>query len=262
MKSILRRLGTLVRHRAGGRMRAVLVASATFVVVNPAIADIPGRALPGGAVPNPGTQQQELTNITAPGEYNVFEFVVTCAGCHGGSIDQHTAHFSNWAGTSMASSARDPIFRANQIGVNNVVKSITGQDGAGNVCMRCHSPNGWLSGRFDPSLGGKADASNMIQSILLSTDTEGVMCETCHRAAGNVSYKRTDIVAATGWDSVWNLLAGIFDWQHQGREMVDQALTWLSSTEAGRASSHRLLTESGVPLPTVSFSGSGELATP
>ena len=223
MNGVLRSFGAFVRRRASDPLRTILIVGMIFTANSPVSADIPGRALPGGSVPNPGTQQQELTNITAPGEFNVFEFVVTCAGCHGGSIDQHTAHFSNWAGTSMASSARDPIFRANQIGVNNVVKSITGMDGAGNVCMRCHSPNGWLSGRFDPTLGGKADASNMIQSILLSTDTEGVMCETCHRAVGNVSYQRPDIVAATGLDGVWSLLADLYDWEHLGRAMQDQA---------------------------------------
>ncbi len=223
MCGILRSIGTFVRHRASDRVLTILIASVIFTANTPIQADIPSRTLPSGAVPNPGTQERELTNITAPGEFNVFEFVVTCAGCHGGAVDQHTSHFSNWAGSSMANSARDPVFRANQIGVNNSIKSLTGQDGAGNACMRCHSPNGWLSGRFDPAMGGKADGSNLIQSILLSTDAEGVMCETCHRAVGNVTYKRSDVVATTGLDSVWNLLSGIFDWEHLGREMTDQA---------------------------------------
>jgi hypothetical protein len=192
---------------------------------------VPGRLPPGGAVPNPGTQQQELTNITAPAEWNVFEFVVTCGACHAGTVDQHTAHFGNWAGGNMASAARDPIFRANQIGVNNTVKAVTSLDGAGNVCFRCHSPNGWLSARFDPAFGGKPDGSSMIQSILASTDGEGIMCETCHRAVGNVTYKRVDpnppLAAAqlSLTDKVWNLLAGIFDWEHLGNPPVDQAGT-------------------------------------
>ncbi len=220
MKNIANHLATLLRCRANVRNMPVILITGMFLVVNQVWADIPGRILPSGAVPNPGTQQQELTNITAPGDFNVFEFVVTCAGCHGGSIDQHAAHFSNWAGGNMASAARDPIFRANQIGVNNTIKAVTGRDGAGNVCMRCHSPNGWLSGRFDPTLGGKADASNMIQSILLSTDGEGVMCETCHRAVGNVTYKRGDL---SDTDPAWNLLANTSDWTHTGRAMTDQA---------------------------------------
>jgi len=186
-------------------------------------ADVPGRTLPFGAVPNPGTQPQELTNITAPAEWNVFEFVVTCGACHAGTVDQHNAHFGNWAGGNMASATRDPIFRAAQISANDTVKAVTGEDGAGAVCFRCHSPNGWLSGRFEPSLGGNSNGSTMIQSILLSTDTEGIMCETCHRAVGGVTYQRDDVKNlkdANGGDTgvldkVWNLLSGLFDWPHQ-----------------------------------------------
>jgi hypothetical protein len=213
-------------RRQGGAVLVGVVAIVTAAGL--ARADVPGRALPAGAVPNPGTQQQELTNITAPAEWNVFEFVVTCGACHAGTVDQHVGHFGNWAGGNMASAARDPIFRANQITVNNTVKAVTGQDGAGNVCFRCHSPNGWLSGRFDPSLGGKPDGSSMIQSILLSTDGEGVMCETCHRAVGNVTYQRPDVAInqETGvLDKVWNLLSSLFEWQHEGHAPIDQAGT-------------------------------------
>lgn len=224
----MQRTEQTVTHRGNGIVSTFIMMACLFAMIATANADVPGRPLPSGAVPNPGTQQQELTNITAPAEWNVFEFVVTCGACHGGTVDQHAAHFGNWAGGSMASAARDPVFRANQVGFNGVVKSMTGQDGAGNVCFRCHSPNGWLSGRFDPALGGKADGSSMIQSVLLSTDSEGVMCETCHRAVGNVTFKRPDVAinTATGFlDKVWNLLAGLFDWEHAGREGTDQAGT-------------------------------------
>jgi hypothetical protein len=174
--------------------------------------DIPLRKTPAGTtVPNPGTQQQELFNITFPAPYNVFEFVVTCMACHGGSVDQNAAHGGNWAGTAMASSARDPVFRANHLIINNAVKPI--QDGVGNMCFRCHSPNGWYSGRFDPKLAGQSDASNMYHSILLSTDDEGISCEVCHRAIGNVIMKRSDLDAN---DPVWTMMAGIDDWPHTG----------------------------------------------
>ena len=177
-------------------------------------ADIPGRNLPGGTVPNPGAQQQELPNITFPAPYNIFEFVVTCMACHSGTIDQSAGHGANWAGSNMASAARDPIFRANQVIVNNTIKNATGQDGAGNICFRCHSPNGWLSGRFDPTMGGRADGSDMIQSIVLSTDTEGISCEMCHRATGAVTMKRPDLNPA---DPVWNMMAGpVGEWPHAG----------------------------------------------
>jgi hypothetical protein len=218
----MRRFEKSEKHREAGTFIAIFVALISFITLTLNVyADVPGRALPSGAVPNPGTQQQELANITAPAEWNVFEFVVTCGACHAGTVDQHTGHFGNWAGGNMASAARDPIFRAAQIGANNTVKAVTGQDGAGNVCFRCHSPNGWLSGRFDPTLGGKADGSNMIQSILASTDGEGISCETCHRTVGNVTYKRVDPAKPLNdpaqlnfLDKVWNLLAGLFDWEH------------------------------------------------
>lgn len=210
----------------------VVMVLLSLLTLSTARADVPLRNLPSGAAPNPGTQQQELANITAPAEWNVFEFVVTCGACHSGTVDQHVGHFGNWAGGNMASAARDPVFRAAQISTNNAVRSMVGQDGAGNVCFRCHSPNGWLSGRFDPTMGGKADGSSLIQSILLSTDGEGVMCETCHRAVGAVTYKRQDPTTPASdptqlslLDRAWNLLSGLFDWEHGGREPTDQAGT-------------------------------------
>lgn len=208
------RTGTKSRRKAG-MLGACFLAVMIMVLVQalPALADIPGRRSPAGTViPNPGTQEQELANITMPAPYNVFEFVVTCAGCHGGSIDQNAAHFSNWAGTNMASAMRDPVFRANQIGVNDALASL-GFDGAGNICVRCHSPNAWMSGRTDNLLNGDARGSSVIHSPLLSTDDEGIQCEFCHRAIGNVTMKRPDLSQT---DTVWNMLAGILDWPHAG----------------------------------------------
>lgn len=203
---------------------ALLAGAAALAVlaVGPAAADILGKENPNmGTVPNPGTQQQELANITFPAPYNVFEFVVTCAACHGGTVDQNAGHFGNWAGTAMASAARDPVFRANNRIVNEAVKRLTGDDGAGNMCFRCHSPNGWYSGRFDPKLAGMADASNMLHSIVLSTDDEGIMCEMCHRVIGGVTMKRSDL---DGNDPVWRMMAGIDDWPHSGNDYPEGPL--------------------------------------
>ena len=94
--------------------------------------------------------------------------MVTCAACHGGTVDQQAAHFGNWAGSSMGSAARDPIFRANQIGL----EMATGNQGVGNMCFRCHSPNGWYSGRFDPNLAGDPTGATMLHSIVASTMTK------------------------------------------------------------------------------------------
>lgn len=197
----------------------LLVFIFTLIITVAVNADVPGRIPAGGLVPNPGTQQQELANITFPAPYNVFEFVVTCGACHGGTVDQNAGHFGNWAGSSMASSARDPVFRANQIGVNNLVESVTGENGAGNMCFRCHSPNGWYSGRFDPTLAGDPEGTTMNHSILASTDDEGIMCEFCHRVVGNVTMQREDLDPN---DPVWNMLGGLSDWPHTGNAYIDQ----------------------------------------
>jgi fibronectin type 3 domain-containing protein len=194
---------------------ALLAVTLLLALAAAAFADVPGRVTPpAGGVPNPGTQEQELGNITLPAPYNVYEFVVTCGACHAGTVDQNAAHFGNWAGSSMASSARDPVFRANEIIVNNAIQgALGGEDGAGNVCFRCHSPNGWGSGRFNPALNGAGDGRFMEHSILLSTDDEGILCEFCHRSMGQVTMKRKDLNPS---DPAWNMLAGISDWPHQG----------------------------------------------
>ena len=219
MKRLSNHVRSILNRRQTQTILLSLILLIILTTVTVVLADVLDRTPPRGTVPNPGTQQQELANITAPAPYNTFEFVGTCAACHGGTIDQNAGHFGNWAGTSMASSARDPVFRANQIGVNNIIKGLTGEDGAGNICMRCHSPNGWMSGRFDPTLAGDAQGRTMEHSILLSTDDEGVLCEFCHRAIGNVTFKRADLYPA---DPAWNMLAGISDWPHTGRAYEDQ----------------------------------------
>lgn len=85
----------------------------------------------------------------------------TCSYCHVDHIVE------NYAGSMMANSARDPLFRA--------ALQIANQDlpGSGEFCLRCHSPNAWLNGRAD---GDGADGSK-----LTSMDLQGVTCTTCHR---------------------------------------------------------------------------------
>jgi|GEM_PF-1331604 len=152
------------------------------------------------------------------------QIIAQCAQCH-----------SDYVGGYSANTARDPIFRANEIIVNSALQSATGQDGGGNMCFRCHSPNGWYSGRFDPALNGSGDGSQMLHSILLSTDDEGIPCEMCHRAIGAVTYKRADLDPN---DPVWNLMAGIDDWPHSGNPFVDQEgdLTLAEGNPYGNAS--------------------------
>lgn len=123
----------------------VLGVAATLAFSLPASAD----------VPLPGTQPGELTNEIRPPS--------VCASCHG-SYAAYAA-LDTWQGTMMANAARDPMFQA--------ALTIANQDvpGSGDLCIRCHSPPGWLAGRSDPPDG----------SALVTDDYESVQCDFCHR---------------------------------------------------------------------------------
>ncbi len=76
--------------------------------------------------------------------------------------------FRNWVGSMMGQAARDPIFWA--------ATTIANQDAdfSGDLCIRCHSPAGWLGGRSVPTNG--------LGLIHSTSDFEGVTCHFCHRA--------------------------------------------------------------------------------
>ncbi|NNJ79839.1 MAG: hypothetical protein HKP19_11350, partial [Xanthomonadales bacterium] len=103
----------------------------------------------------PGTQPLEIGNLESPNK---------CDNCHGGyNAGVEPAH--NWRGSMMAQAGRDPIFWA--------TLAIAEQDfdGAGDLCLRCHSTGGWLAGRSTPTDG----------SGLASGDSDGVECDYCHK---------------------------------------------------------------------------------
>lgn len=92
-----------------------------------------------------------------------------CAGCHGfydndGEVEAEI--YRPWAASMMGQSARDPIFYA--------CLAIANQDAsfAGELCLRCHTPGGWVRGNTDDPTGAG----------LTDTDFEGVSCSICHRA--------------------------------------------------------------------------------
>ena len=104
----------------------------------------------------PGTQPNSLTHPIASAE--------TCASCHGFFDDAHEP-LKTWAASMMGQSMRDPLFLA--------AMTIANQDAkfAGDLCLRCHTPGGWLEGRSTPTDG----------SALTDIDKEGVTCNFCHR---------------------------------------------------------------------------------
>jgi hypothetical protein len=68
-------------------------------------------------------------------------------------------------GGAMGNAGRDPIFWA--------TLAIAEQDfdGAGDLCIRCHSAGGWMAGRSTPTDG----------SGLAASDENGIDCDTCHQ---------------------------------------------------------------------------------
>ncbi len=78
----------------------------------------------------PGSQIGQSGNIESPDR---------CDNCHGG-YDAAVEPAFNWRGSMMSQSARDPLFYA--------CLAVAEQDapGVGDMCLRCHTPDGWLNG--------------------------------------------------------------------------------------------------------------------
>ena len=88
---------------------------------------------------------------------------VTCIACHG-DYDTDVEHWSNWQGSMMAQAMRDPLYLATLRVAESVAPSV------GDLCLRCHTPNGWAEGR---SLDTSGDS-------LIAKDYQGVNCVFCH----------------------------------------------------------------------------------
>lgn len=105
----------------------------------------------------PGTQPSTLTDpIAKPAQ---------CVGCHSGYGAPEVEPYRNWRGSMMGQTGRDPVTWA--------AIAIANQDAAhaGEACVRCHLPKGWLEGRSEPEDG----------SALTADDRDGVQCSVCHR---------------------------------------------------------------------------------
>ncbi|MBN1248125.1 MAG: PQQ-dependent sugar dehydrogenase, partial [Anaerolineae bacterium] len=101
----------------------------------------------------PGTQPNALANEIANS--------VDCDTCHNAPV------YDAWRGTMMSQAGRDPLLRAALATANADAPN------AGDYCLRCHAPKGWLEGRSHPASG----------AALTMTDIDnGVACALCHRA--------------------------------------------------------------------------------
>ena len=113
-------------------------------------------------IQQPGTQPGEVTS-----------FSTNCDSCHAGTDNPEYEPSHGWHGSMMGHAARDPIFWATvaiaeQDFLPNADPTLRG--GAGDLCLRCHTPNGWLAGRSTPTDG----------SAMTGDDDRGVECEFCH----------------------------------------------------------------------------------
>lgn len=107
---------------------------------------------------------------TQPGEAGNFQSVDKCDNCHGG-YNQAVEPAHTWRGSMMAQAARDPLWLAClTVSTQDSIWAL-GNPNAGDLCIRCHSPVGWLEGRSEPT---NTDA-------LQGKDFDGVQCDFCHR---------------------------------------------------------------------------------
>ena len=81
-------------------------------------------------VEQPGTQPREVGNFEPPDK---------CSNCHAGydRIQPENEPSTGWRGAPMANATRDPIFWA------SLAVAEQDFDGAGDLCIRCHSGSGW-----------------------------------------------------------------------------------------------------------------------
>jgi hypothetical protein len=139
---------------SSGSARSALLAA--FAAANLCVAAWSAPVVPTD-IQQPGTQ---------PGEAGTLESPDKCDNCHG-NYNRAVEPAFNWRGSMMANAGRDPIFWA------TVAVAEQDFDGAGDLCIRCHSTAGWQAGRSTPTDG----------SGLTATDSDGVECEACHKSA-------------------------------------------------------------------------------
>ncbi len=115
-------------------------------------------------VEQPGTQPTEVNGATSPGN---------CDTCHGKTTNPDLEPAHGWYGSMMSHALRDGLFWA-ALGVAEQ-DFLPGSDpatrgGVGDLCLRCHGPDGWLQGFATPTDG----------SGFAGHEEDGVECEICH----------------------------------------------------------------------------------
>ena len=121
--------------------------------------------LRAAALPVPTTLADFHLPGSQPGQSGTLENPSQCDNCHSGYGEPLVEPVLPWKGSMMAQAMRDPFFEA--------CLAIANQDApqSGDLCLRCHTPKGWLEGRSEPTDG----------SALTAADREGIQCAFCHR---------------------------------------------------------------------------------
>lgn len=130
---------------------------------------------PNGPAPTPTLSTTTILDFFQPGTQplhitDTIDSPEQCLGCHAGyssQVEQPAEYepWTGWAGSMMAQAGRDPVFYA-ALDIANADAAF-----AGEFCLRCHLPRGWLDGRATATDG----------SAMTAVDQEGIQCEVCHR---------------------------------------------------------------------------------
>jgi hypothetical protein len=177
-----------MRHPRALPAAAIVLGALLSIWLVFASATVPGH------LEQPGTQPGQA-NLESPGK---------CDNCHGG-YDPAVEPTFNWRGGMMSHAARDPIFwAAVAVAEQDFVPNLTvwtnlypgatpDTGGAGDLCIRCHTPDGWLGGRSIPTSG----------AALTTADIDGgVSCDLCHRLVDPGSAEGRSLVSA-GREAYW-----------------------------------------------------------
>ncbi|MBL8244143.1 MAG: hypothetical protein JNL89_08135 [Rhodanobacteraceae bacterium] len=164
----------ILHHRSRLAILLYLLSAASSVLAGSGILG-PG---PVDFTPN-GTQPRLQVPLDEPD---------ACSGCHGAFDpgDSAVMPHATWSGSMMANATRDPLFWAALDVANHDVP------GAGDFCLRCHTPTGWLGGRVRKTgipATPTTDGTNgcKLTGSLTDPDSEtndfaGLTCHFCHRA--------------------------------------------------------------------------------
>lgn len=109
---------------------------------------------------------------TQPADGVIIESINQCTNCHAG-YDTELEPVHTWQGSMMAQAARDPLWIASMVVALQDSVWLLGNANAGDLCIRCHSPTGWLGGRSDPP--------NLTALDPAKGDMDGVNCASCHQ---------------------------------------------------------------------------------